>query len=62
MGYEIDSSEPSPQFLQARNVAGATLHEEFKSRGGKLEPNPLRPRAFVGKGAEGMKKEIPSNQ
>ena len=25
------------------------------------EPNPLRPRAFGGKGAEGMKKEIPSN-
>ncbi len=24
-------------------------------------PNPLRPRAFGGKGAEGMKKEIPSN-
>ena len=23
--------------------------------------NPLRPRAFGGKGAEGMKKEIPSN-
>ena len=26
-----------------------------------LPPNPLRPRAFGGKGAEGMKKEIPSN-
>ncbi len=25
------------------------------------ESNPLRPRAFGGKGAEGMKKEIPSN-
>jgi len=25
-------------------------------------PNPLRPRAFGGKGAEGMKKEIPSNR
>jgi len=24
------------------------------------EPNPLRPRAFGGKGAEGMKKEIPA--
>jgi hypothetical protein len=24
--------------------------------------NPLRPRAFGGKGAEGMKKEIPSSQ
>ena len=24
-----------------------------------LPPNPLRPRAFGGKGAEGMKKEIP---
>ncbi len=27
----------------------------------KKAPNPLRPRAFGGKGAEGMKKEIPSN-
>ena len=27
-----------------------------------LPPNPLRPRAFGGKGAEGMKKEIPSNR
>ena len=26
-----------------------------------LTSNPLRPRAFGGKGAEGMKKEIPSN-
>jgi hypothetical protein len=26
-----------------------------------LPPNPLRPRAFGGKGAEGMKKEIPSS-
>ena len=26
-----------------------------------LPPNPLRPRAFGGLGAEGMKKEIPSN-
>ena len=26
-----------------------------------MPPNPLRPRAFGGKGAEGMKKEIPSN-
>ena len=25
-----------------------------------LSPNPLRPRAFGGKGAEGMKKEIPA--
>jgi hypothetical protein len=34
------------------------------SMGGVLfgaESNPLRPRAFGGKGAEGMKKEIPSN-
>jgi chaperonin GroEL (HSP60 family) len=27
-----------------------------------LPLNPLRPRAFAGKGAEGMKKEIPSNK
>ena len=27
-----------------------------------LPPNPLRPRAFGGKGAEGMKKEILSNR
>ncbi len=27
-----------------------------------LPPNPLRPRAFGGKGAEGMKKEIPSSR
>ena len=27
-----------------------------------VESNPLRPRAFGGKGAEGMKKEIPSNK
>ena len=27
-----------------------------------MSSNPLRPRAFGGKGAEGMKKEIPSNQ
>jgi mono/diheme cytochrome c family protein len=27
-----------------------------------MPPNPLRPRAFGGKGAEGMKKEIPSNK
>jgi hypothetical protein len=26
-----------------------------------LPPNPLRPRAFGGKGAEGMRKEIPSS-
>ena len=34
------------------------------SMGGVLfgaESNPLLPRAFGGKGAEGMKKEIPSN-
>ena len=30
-------------------------------RGTLTEANPLRPRAFGGKGAEGMKKEIPSN-
>jgi len=39
MGYEIDRSEPSPQFLRARNLAGATLQERFKTRGGNLEPS-----------------------
>ena len=29
---------------------------------GKMPPNPLRPRAFGGLGADGLKKEIPSNK
>ena len=39
MGYEIDRAEPSPQFLQARNLAGATLQDRFKTHGGNLEPS-----------------------
>ncbi len=31
-------------------------HDKLKA------PTPLRPRAFGGKGAEGMRKDIPSNQ
>jgi hypothetical protein len=27
--YQIDSSNPSPQFFEARNVAGATLEQQF---------------------------------
>lgn len=38
MGYEIDRSNPSPQFLEARNRAGLALQEQFKALGGKLEP------------------------
>lgn len=37
MGYEIDRTEPSPQFLNARNVAGCVLQDQFKSLGGKVE-------------------------
>lgn len=37
MGYEIDRSNPSPQFLEARNRAGLALQEQFKTLGGKLE-------------------------
>lgn len=37
MGYEIDRTSPSPQFLNARNVAGCTLQEQFKKFGGKVE-------------------------
>ena len=40
----------------------ATSALELSSEGEQNKaPNPLRPRAFGGKGAEGMKKEIPSN-
>lgn len=37
MSYQIDRAEPSPQFLNARNVAGVTLQEQFKKLGGKLD-------------------------
>ena len=37
MGYEIDRTAPSPQFLDARNVAGYRLQEQFKKLGGKFE-------------------------
>jgi hypothetical protein len=37
MSYEIDRTEPSPQFLNARNVAGCALQEQFKRLGGKVE-------------------------
>jgi len=37
MSYQIDHSGPSPQFLNARNVAGVTLQEQFKRLGGKLD-------------------------
>lgn len=39
MSYEINRGEPSPQFLAARNLAGMTLQEQFKTWGGKLEPS-----------------------
>lgn len=35
MGYEIDRSNPSPQFLEARNRAGLALQDQFKSLGGR---------------------------
>lgn len=37
MSYEIDRAEPSPQFLEARNVAGVILQEQFKRLGGKVD-------------------------
>ena len=37
MGYEIDRTEPSPKFLQARNVAGCALQEQFKKLSDKVE-------------------------
>jgi hypothetical protein len=37
MSYEIDRSEPSPLFLEARNVAGVTLQEQFKKRAGSVD-------------------------
>ena len=37
MSYEIDRRETSPQFLEARHVAGVTLQEQFKRLGGKLD-------------------------
>jgi hypothetical protein len=37
MGYEIDRTEPSPEFLHARQVAGVTLQEQFKKLSGKIE-------------------------
>jgi hypothetical protein len=37
MGYEIDRTNPSPQFLNARNVAGRTLQDQFKKLGGRAE-------------------------
>ena len=39
MSYQIDSNEPSKQFLQARNIAGCALQDQFKREGGKLEPS-----------------------
>ncbi len=36
MSYQIDSNEPSQQFLQARNIAGTTLQDRFTAEGGKL--------------------------
>jgi len=38
MSYEIDRSNPSPQFLEARNRAGLALQEQFKALGGNLAP------------------------
>jgi hypothetical protein len=37
MGYEIDRTEPSPQFMKARYVAGCTLQEQFMKLGGKVK-------------------------
>ncbi len=37
MSHEIDRAEPSPQFLQARHVAGVTLQEQFNRLGGKVD-------------------------
>ena len=44
-------------------IAGIPLAEKDRCQLSIMPgaPNPLRPRAFGGKGAEGMKKEIPSN-
>lgn len=38
MIHEIDSTGPSRQLLDARNVAGVALQERFRSEGGKFEP------------------------
>jgi hypothetical protein len=38
--YPIDSpSQPSDAFLQARNVAGVTLQNQFRALGGSVEPS-----------------------
>ncbi len=37
MSIEIDRAQPSPQFLHARQVAAATIQEQFKKLAGKLE-------------------------
>lgn len=38
MKYQIDQIEPSPQFLEARNLAGSNLEKKFSEGLGKYEP------------------------
>lgn len=38
MSHQIDSNEPSEQFLRARHVAGQALQQQFAREGGKVEP------------------------
>jgi hypothetical protein len=37
--YEIPRPQPTAEFLQARNIAGAVLEQYFKKLGGKLKPS-----------------------
>lgn len=37
MSYQIDSNEPSAEFLRARNAAGSHLQEMFRQLGGRVE-------------------------
>ncbi len=36
--YPIDTAEPSPRFLHARQVAGVTLQDQFQKESGKAKP------------------------
>jgi hypothetical protein len=53
---------PLPDSLSDRVVSIIMSHDAQSNEARMRLPNPLRPRAFGGKGAEGMKKEIPSNR
>jgi hypothetical protein len=36
MSYQIDPNKPSEKFLDARNIAGVSLQNQFKAEGGKI--------------------------